>query len=67
MSRNGTPDINAGQWYLQAVGDREWDVCEPATGAVVAQVRASGDTAAAAAGADAVARYLLQLVAQLGQ
>ena len=55
MSRNGTPDINAGQWYLQAVGEREWDVCEPTTGAVVAQVRASGDAAAAAAGADAVA------------
>ena len=41
MSRNDTPDINAGQWYLQAVGEREWDVCEPTTGAVVAQVRAS--------------------------
>ena len=67
MSRNGTPDINAGQWYLQAVGEREWDVCEPTTGAVVAQVRASGDVAAAAAGADAVARYLLQLLAQPGQ
>jgi hypothetical protein len=62
-----TPDINAGTWYLQAVGERAWDVCEPTTGAVVAQVTATGDPAAAAAGTEAVRRFLLQLVAQPGQ
>ena len=62
-----TPDINAGAWYLQGVGDREWDVCEPVTGNAVARITATGDPAAAAAGADAVARYLLHLVAQSGE
>ena len=61
------PDINAGGWYLQGVGEREWDVCEPVTGEVRARITASGDAAAAAAGADAVARYLLHLVTQPGQ
>ena len=73
----GTPDINAGAWYLRAAGDRLWDVCEPVTGEVLAQVMATGDPtaevmatgdpAAAAAGADAVSRFLLQLVAEPGQ
>jgi hypothetical protein len=62
-----TPDINAGAWYLQAVGERAWAVCEPTTGAVVATVSATGDPAAAAAGAEAVRRFLLQLVAQPGR
>lgn len=53
-----TPDINAGAWYLQAVGEREWNVCEPVSGEVKARITASGDAAAAAAGANAVARYL---------
>ena len=53
-----TPDINAGAWYLQAVGERKWNVCEPVSGEVKARITASGDAAAAAAGADAVARYL---------
>ena len=46
-----TPDINAGAWYLQAVGEREWNVCEPVSGEVKATITASGDAAAAAAGA----------------
>jgi hypothetical protein len=62
-----TPDINAGAWYLLAVGDREWDVCEATTGEVVAHVAAPGDPAAAATGAEAVRRFLLQLVAQPGE
>ena len=53
-----TPDINAGAWYLPAVGEREWNVCEPVSGEVKATITASGDAAAAAAGANAVARYL---------
>ena len=72
-----SPDINAGAWYLRAVGGGSWEVCEPVTGEVRAQVMATGnpaatvtatgDPAAAAAGADAVARFLLQLVAEPGQ
>lgn len=61
------PDINAGAWYLRAVGDRTWEVCEPTTGEVHARVSATGDASAAAAGADAVRRFLLQLIAQPGQ
>ena len=62
-----TPDINAGAWYLKAAGERAWEVCEPVTGDVRATVTATGDPAAAAAGAEAVARFLLQLVAKPGQ
>ena len=62
-----SPDINAGAWYLRAVGERSWEVCEPTTGDVRAQVTATGDASAAAAGAEAVRRFLLQLVAQPGQ
>jgi hypothetical protein len=69
-----SPDINAGAWYLRAAGERSWEVCEPVTGEVRAQVMATGnpaatvtatgDPAAAAAGAEAVARFLVQLVAE---
>lgn len=72
-----SPDINAGAWYLRAAGERSWEVCEPVTGEVRAQVlatgnpaatvTATGDPAAAAAGAEAVARFLVQLVAEPGQ
>lgn len=72
-----SPDINAGAWYLRAAGERSWEVCEPVTGEVRAQVMATGnpaatvtatgDPAAAAAGAEAVARFLVQLVAEPGQ
>ena len=62
-----SPDINAGAWYLQAVGDGCWEVREPITGEVRAVVSATGDAAAAAAGAEAVGRFLLQLVAEAGQ
>ena len=70
------PDINAGAWYLRARIDDSWDVCEPTTGEVVAEVTgdpvtgeaaARGDAAAAAAGAEAVRRFLLHLAAQPGQ
>ncbi len=61
------PDINAGNWYLRASGSGAWDVCEPVSGEVRARVTVTGDTAAAGAGAEAVGRYLLQLVAQPGQ
>lgn len=80
MSHNhfpgGYPDINAGTWYLRARLDGSWDVCEPTTGEPYAEVTADpdsgevttrGDAGAAAAGADAVGRFLLQLVAQPGQ
>lgn len=67
MSRNDTPDINAGQWYLRGAGDGRWEVCEPVSGDVAATVSVTGDPAAAAAGADAVRRFLLELVAQPGQ
>lgn len=72
----GHPDINAGAWYLRARIDGSWDVCEPITGHAVAEVTADpdgqdvtvrGDAAAAQAGAEAVRRYLLQLIAQPGQ
>ncbi len=62
-----SPDINAGAWYLRASGAGSWDVCEPVTGDVHASIAVSGDPAAAAAGAEAVCRYLLQLVAEPGQ
>ena len=64
MSR---PDINAGAWYLRGRLDGSWDVCEPTTGAVHAEVivdpdtcevTARGDEQAAAAGAEAVRRFL---------
>ncbi len=70
------PDINAGVWYLRGRPDGGWDVCEPTTGEVVAevvadpdtrQVSARGEVGAAAAGAEAVGRFLLQLVAESGQ
>lgn len=70
------PDINAGAWYLRARLDGSWDVCEPATGERFAEVTADpdsgevhaiGDGNAAAAGAEAVRRFLLQLVAQPGE
>lgn len=70
------PDINAGVWYLRGRHDFAWDVCEPTTGEVHAEVAMDpegqelttrGDQSAADAGAAAVRRYLLQLVAQPGQ
>ncbi|MFM9033008.1 MAG: hypothetical protein ACKOQ4_01730 [Mycobacterium sp.] len=61
------PDINAGAWYLKAVGEGSWEVCEPVTGEVRARVTATGDAAAAGAGAEAVGRFLLQLVAEPGE
>ncbi|WP_313673910.1 hypothetical protein [Mycolicibacterium sp.] len=70
------PDINAGAWYLRGRHDLAWDVCEPITGEVVAEVAvdpethelaARGDAAAIQAGTAAVRRFLLQLVAQPGQ
>ncbi len=70
------PDINAGAWYLQARLDGTWDVCEPTSGTPFAEVTADpssgevtarGDADAATAGADAVRRFLLQLVAQSGE
>ena len=70
------PDINAGAWYLRARPDPCWDVCEPTTGEVYAEVAAdpetgdvtaSGDAQAVAAGTEAVRRFLLQFVAQPGQ
>lgn len=72
----GHPDINAGAWYLRARLDGAWDVCEPTTGEPHAEVAADpetgevttrGDLGAAEAGAEAVRRFLLQLVAQPGQ
>ncbi|MGI9125281.1 MAG: hypothetical protein ACR2JM_11105 [Mycobacterium sp.] len=59
-----SPDINAGTWYLRGSGEGSWDVCEPVSGEVRATVAVTGDPAAGAAGAEAVGRYLLQLVAQ---
>ena len=41
-------EINAGAWYLRGVrsdADYRWDVCEPITGEVVAQVILDPDTA----------------------
>lgn len=73
MSR---PDINAGGWYLRGRHDHAWDVCEPATGEIRAEVAVDpethelttrGDEAAATAAAEAVRRYLRQLVAEPGQ
>lgn len=62
-----TPDINAGAWYLRSSGAGAWQVCEPITGSVRATVSVSGEPAAAAAGAEAVRRFLLQLVTQPGE
>jgi len=71
-----TPDINAGLWYLRGRHDQAWDVCEPTTGKVVAEVAADpetheltarGDASACTAGIDAVRRYLVQLLAEPGQ
>lgn len=67
------PDINAGAWYLRGRLDGSWDVCEPTTGEVAAEVMADpetgevsahGEPGAAEAGVQAVRRFLLQLVAQ---
>ena len=58
-----SPDINAGAWYLRGCGDGGWDVCEPVTGEVRATIAVTGDPAAA----EAVRRFLLQLVAQPGE
>jgi hypothetical protein len=76
VSGNTFPDINAGAWYLRARLDGCWDVCEPTTGKPFAEVTADpesgdvttrGDADAAAAGAEAVRRFLMQLVAQSGK
>ena len=76
MSGNTFPDINAGAWYLRARLDGSWDVCEPTTGEPFAEVTGDpesgdvttrGDADAAAAGAEAVRRFLMQLVAQSGK
>ncbi|MCW1958644.1 MAG: hypothetical protein KIH64_008890 [Mycobacterium sp.] len=70
------PDINAGAWYLRGRLDGSWDVCEPTTGEILAEViidpetrevSAHGESEPAEAGAEAVRRFLLQLVAQSGQ
>jgi hypothetical protein len=71
-----TPDINAGAWYLRGRCDHGWDVCEPTTGEVFAEVAmnpetseltARGEPSATEAGTEAVRRFLLQLVAEPGQ
>ncbi len=71
-----TPDINAGAWYLRGRHDHTWDVCEPTTGEVFAEITVDpesheltvrGDAAARTAGTDAVRRYLLQFVAEPGK
>jgi hypothetical protein len=71
-----TPDINAGLWYLRGRDDYAWDVCEPITGEVLAEIAvdpqdheltARGDAAACAAGSDAVRRFLAQLIPEPGQ
>ncbi len=62
-----SPDINAGAWYLRGCGEGSWDVCEPVSGEVRATIAVTGDPAAAAAAAEAVGRFLLQLVPQLGE
>ena len=70
------PDINAGAWYLRGRLDGSWDVCEPTTGEVMAEIIADPDThevsargekQAATAGVEAVKRFLLQLVSEPGQ
>lgn len=41
-------EINAGAWYLRGVRSEtgyRWDVCEPVTGEVVAEVTLDPDTA----------------------
>jgi hypothetical protein len=62
-----SPDINAGAWYLRGRSDHGWDVCEPITGEVLAEIAvdpetheitASGERSAALAGSEAVRRYL---------
>ncbi len=71
-----TPDINAGAWYLRGRHDHAWDICEPTTGEVFAEVAmdpatheltARGDVAARTAGTAAVRRYLRQLVSEPGE
>lgn len=71
-----TPDINAGAWYLRGRHDYAWDVCEPTTGEVLAEVAVDpqthdlttrGDAEAGAAGIGAVRRFLDQLLPELGQ
>ena len=71
-----TPDINAGSWYLRGRYDCAWDVCEPTTGEVLAEIAVDpetheltcrGEQSACDAGADAVRRFLLQLVPEPGQ
>lgn len=61
------PDINAGAWYLRAVGPRAWEVCEPTTGRPWAEVfvdpatgvpSGQGEEPACAAGIAAVRRFL---------
>ena len=73
MTADGCPDINAGAWYLRGRHDFAWDVCEPVTGEVLAEITvdpenhelaARGDAAACEAGMAAVRRFLLQLVAE---
>lgn len=69
MSGNDFPDINAGAWYLRSRPGGRWDVCEPTTGEVVAEIIADqasgevtmrGDAQAAEAGCVAVRRFLAQ-------
>ncbi len=52
-------EINAGAWYLRGVragACYRWDVCEPVTGEVVAEVTLDPDSATmSSAGADAAA------------
>jgi hypothetical protein len=62
-----SPDINAGAWYLRGTGEGSWEVCEPVTGEVRATVSVTGEAAAAGAGAEAVGRFLLQLLPEPGQ
>lgn len=63
------PDINAGVWYLTSQPGGRWEVCEPTTGDVYAEVivdpasgelTSSGDEQAASAGVAAVRRFLSQ-------
>ena len=57
-----SPDINAGVWYLRGAGSGVWDVCDPVSGDARATVSVTGDPVAAAAGTEAVARYLRRRV-----
>ncbi|MFY9922719.1 MAG: hypothetical protein WAL26_30660 [Mycobacterium sp.] len=57
-------EINAGAWYLRGVragACYRWDVCEPVTGEVVAEVTLDPDSATmSSAGADAAAIEVAQ-------